>query len=115
MIKNKKLYLIIIFIFIFSFIIYIRIVKSNIDFTIKQDSGDIKWNSYAIKAKTNIRWQPKGYYLSLDSSEKGDFGYPLRRKTPMIKLYINSSTVKAENSDTFNGVYTVNNTLSGKI
>ena len=114
MIKNKKLYLIIIFIFIFSFIIYIRIVKSNIDFTIKQDSGDIKWNSYAIKAKTNIRWQPKGYYLSLDSSEKGDFGYPLRRKTPMIKLYINSSTVKAENSDTFNGVYTVNNTLSGK-
>lgn len=114
MIKSKKLYLIVLFVFIFSFIIYIRIVKSNIDFTIKQDSGDIKWNSYAIKAKTNIRWQPKGYYLSLDSSEKGDFGYPLRRKTPMIKLYINSSTVKAENGDTFNGVYTVNNTLSGQ-
>jgi len=114
MVKNKKMCLVVLIVFISSLIIYTRTVKSNIDFTIEQDSGNMQWDSYAIKAKTNIRWQPKGYYLSLEPSNKDDFGYPLRRKTPMIKLYINSSTVKAENGDTFNGVYTVNNTLSGR-
>lgn len=114
MIKNKKLCLMALIIFISSLLIYTRTVKSNVNFIIEQNNGSIKWSSHAIKAKTNIRWQLKGYYLSLEPSNKDDFGYPLRRKTPMIKLYINSSTVKAENGYVFNGVYTVNNTLSGR-
>ena len=64
--KSKVLYFIIIFIFLCTIFMYTKIVKSNIDFTVEQDSGNIKWDSSAIKAKTNIRWQPKGYYLSLE-------------------------------------------------
>ena len=63
--KCKIIALIIFFVLICSFIMYVKIVKSNIDFTIEQDNGNIQWDSSAIKAKTNIRWQPKGYYLSL--------------------------------------------------
>lgn len=101
-------------IFIASLLIYTRTVKSNVNFIIEQNNGSIKWSSSAIKAKTNIRWQPKGYYLSLEPSGKGDLGYPLRRKTPIIKLYINDVTVNAKTGEVKNGVYTVKNTLLGQ-
>ena len=112
--KGKILYLVILFMLIYSVIICTKIVKSNIDFTIEQDSGNIQWDSYAIKAKTNIRWQPKGYYVSLEPSTKKDFGYPLRRKTSMITLYINDITVDAKTDYENNGIYTIKNTLSGR-
>ena len=112
--KGKILCLVIFFMLIYSVIICTKIVKSNIDFIIEHDSGNIRWASYAIKAKTNIRWQPKGYYVSLEPSAKKDFGYPLRRKTSMITLYINDITVAAKTDYENNGIYTIINTLSGK-
>ena len=111
--KSKVLCFIIIFIFLFTIFMYTKIVKSNIDFTVEQDSGNIKWDSSAIKAKTNIRWQPKGYYLSLEPSNKDDFGYPLRRRTPMIKFYINDMTVTAKEKLKNNTLYNVENKLLG--
>ena len=111
--KSKILCFIIIFIFLFTIFMYTKIVKSNIDFTVEQDSGNIKWDSSAIKAKTNIRWQPKGYYLSLEPSNKDDFGYPLRRRTPMIKFYINDMTVTAKEKLKNNTLYNVENKLLG--
>lgn len=112
--KSKVLYSIIIFIFLCTIFMYTKIVKSNIDFTVEQDSGNIKWDSSAIKAKTNIRWQPKGYYLSLEPSNKDDFGYPLRRRTSMIKFYINDMTVTAKEKLKNNTLYNVENKLSGQ-
>ena len=112
--KSKVLWLILSFIFLFSFTICTKIVKSNIDFSIEQNGGNIKWDSSAIKAKTNIRWQPKGYYLSLEPSSKYDFGYPLRRQSPMIKLYINDRTVSATKKLKNNILYNVENKFSGK-
>ena len=112
--KSKVLWLILSFIFLFSFTICTKIVKSNIDFSIEQNGGNIKWDSSAIKAKTNIRWQPKGYYLSLEPSSKYDFGYPLRRQSPMIKLYINDRTVSATKKIKNNILYNVENKFSGK-
>ena len=112
--KSKVLYFIVIFIFLFTIFMYTKTVKSNIDFTVEQDSGNIKWDSSAIKAKTNIRWQPKGYYLSLEPSNKDDFGYPLRRRTPMIKFYINDMTVTAKEKLKNNTLYNVENKLSGQ-
>nr|WP_315104074.1 DUF5704 domain-containing protein [uncultured Catonella sp.] len=112
--KSKVLYFIVIFIFLFTIFMYTKTVKSNIDFTVEQDNGNIKWDSSAIKAKTNIRWQPKGYYLSLEPSNKDDFGYPLRRRTPMIKFYINNATVTAKERLKNNTLYSVENKLLGK-
>lgn len=93
--------------------IYVSVTKSELKFSIENNSGNITWYSGGIKAKTNIRWQPKGYYLSLEPSDKDDFGYPLRRKSPMITLYINSQTVKESTDGEKNGVYNILNVLDG--
>ena len=113
--RNSKVkYLTILFIVLYVFFICTVIVRSDMDFVIDKNDGNIIWFYSAIKAKTNIKWQPKGYYLYLEPSAAGDLGYPLRRKTPMIKLYINDVTVIADKGTPKNGKYNVKNKLLGK-
>ena len=112
--KSKLKYLIAFLALLCTFFMYAVMVKSDMDFIIDKNSGDIAWFSSAIKAKTNIRWQPKGYYISLEPSSKDNLGYPLRRRTPMIKLYINDLTVTANEGNPQNGKYNVENKLSGQ-
>ena len=112
--KSKVKYLTTFIVLLCTLFLYTAMVKSDMNFVINKNNGDITWFSSAIKAKTNTRWQPKGYYLSLEPSNENDFGYPLRRRTPMITLYINDITVIAIKGEAKNGIYTVNNTLLGK-
>lgn len=112
--KSKVKYLIAFLALLCTFFMYAVMAKSDMDFIIDKNSGDIAWFSSAIKAKTNIRWQPKGYYISLEPSSKDNLGYPLRRKTPMIKLYINDLTVIANEGTPQNGKYNVENKLLGQ-
>ena len=112
--KSKVKYMIAFLVLLCTFFMYAVMVKSDMDFIIDKNSGDIAWFSSAIKAKTNIRWQPKGYYISLEPSSKDNLGYPLRRRTPMIKLYINDLTVTANEGKPRNGKYNVENKLSGQ-
>ena len=111
---SKRKYFMTFLLLLCTFLIYTVIVKSDMDFIIDKNNGDITWYSSAIKATTNIRWQPKGYYISLEPTSKEDFGYPHRRKKPMIKLYINNRTVIADKGDVKNGKYRVKNRLLGK-
>lgn len=97
-----------------AFVVHAITVKPNTRFKIEQDSGNIEWESSAIKATTNTKWQIKGYFLSLEPSGKNDFGYPLRRKTPIIKLYLNNSTVSIKTKDDSNGKIEIKNILSGQ-
>ena len=112
--KSKVKYLFAFIVLLCTFFMYAVMVKSDMDFIIDKNNGDIAWFSDAIKAKTNIRWQPKGYYLSLEPSSKDNLGYPLRRRTPMITLYINDTTVIADEGNPKNGKYNVENKLSGQ-
>ena len=112
--KSKVKYLFAFIVLLCTFFMYAVMVKSDMDFIIDKNNGDIAWFSDAIKAKTNIRWQPKGYYLSLEPSSKDNLGYPLRRRTPMITLYINDTTVIADEGNSKNGKYNVENKLSGQ-
>ena len=111
--KSKVKYLFAFIVLLCTFFMYAVMVKSDMDFIIDKNNGDIAWFSAAIKAKTNVRWQPKGYYLSLEPSSKDDLGYPLRRRTPMITLYINDTTVIANEGNPKNGKYNVENKLLG--
>lgn len=94
------------------FIVSLSEVKSAYNLVINKNNGDISWESKEAAAVTGIRWQTKGYYLSLEPSDK--LGYPLTRKSPMITLYRNDITVKVMTVEKHNGIYTVNNTVDGK-
>ena len=92
----------------------VSLVKSEVSFKANPENGDIIWYSSAISAKTGTRWQPKGYFISLEPSDEKDVGYPLRKKSPIITLYTNNETVKTKKLNSYNGLSKVENSISGK-
>ncbi|MGP1612803.1 MAG: DUF5704 domain-containing protein [Catonella sp.] len=113
MMKQVKMTCLTVIVFIcLIFIVSLSEVKSAYNLIVDNNNGDISWESKEAAAVTGIRWQTKGYYLSLEPSDK--LGYPLTRKSPMITLYRNDITVKVMTVEKHNGIYTVNNTVDGK-
>lgn len=110
--KCKLTCFIIAFVMAYISLFNFKTVKASIDFVINKNNGDIEWKSMAGIASTGIRWQIKGYYLSLEPSK--NLGYPLERTSPMIKLYVNKHTVKATHIGKEGDNYIVNNVLLGK-
>ena len=111
--RGKACFLFLILTIILTFT-SVSLVKSAVSFEVNPENGDIIWYSSAISARTGTRWQPKGYFISLEPSDKKDVGYPLRKKSPIITLYTNNETVKTEKQKSSLGLSKVKNSISGK-
>ena len=111
--RGKACFLFLILTILITFT-FVSLVKSAVSFKTNPENGDIIWESQAISAKTGTRWQPKGYFISLEPSDAKDVGYPLRKKTPIITLYTNNVTVKTEKQNSPRGFSNVKNSISGK-
>ena len=111
--RGKACFLFLILTIILTFT-SVSLVKSAVSFKTNPENGDIIWESQAISAKTGTRWQPKGYFISLEPSDAKDVGYPLRKKSPIITLYTNNVTVKTEKQNSPRGLSIVENSISGK-
>ena len=111
--RGKACFLFLILTIILTFT-SVSLVKSAVSFEVNLEDGDIIWYSSAISARTGTRWQPKGYFISLEPSDAKDVGYPLRKKSPIITLYTNNETVKTKKINSFGGFSEVKNSISGK-
>jgi len=111
--RGKACFLFLILTILITFT-FVSLVKSAVSFKTNPENGDIIWYSSAISARTGTRWQPKGYFISLEPSDAKDVGYPLRKKTPIITLYTNNVTVKTEKQKSSLGLSKVKNSISGK-
>ena len=111
--RGKACFLFLILIIILTFT-SVSLVKSAVSFKVNPKNGDIIWYSSAISARTGTRWQPKGYFISLEPSDAKDVGYPLRKKSPIITLYTNNETVKTKKINSFWGVSKVKNSYFRK-
>ena len=111
--RGKACFLFLILTILITFT-FVSLVKSEVSFKANTENGDIIWHSSAISAKTGTRWQPKGYFISLEPSDAKDVGYPLRKKSPIITLYTNNETVKTKKLNSSRVFSNVENSISGK-
>lgn len=88
-------------------------VGSSIKMEVDKETGSISWTAAEVKATTGIRWQTKGYFLTLEPSKAGEFGYPLKKKSPKIKLYVDGINTSVETLETAGLQYTVKMTVVG--